>query len=277
MSNAASTEFTVPCKLKMSNDDYHGHPAVGSTSLKRILRSPAHYKFGLENQDEPTPALAFGQACHQAILEPGVFQSSMVVQPIFEGKGSKQAREEWFLENHGKTILTQDQFDDIKGMLRSIANHKTARGLLAGGHAEESYFDQCPDTGIIRKARPDFLKGGKYIIDVKTTSDASFGSFQRDIAKFNYHLSAAYYCDVISKVTGGKFDQFLILAVEKTPPYGVSVYLLDEGTMDAGRYLFKKALKLLKEAKEKNEWPAYPDRITSIAIPHWAFPQEEVV
>lgn len=270
-------EFTVPCKLKMSNDDYHGHPAVGSTSLKRILKSPAHYKYGLENKDEPTPALAFGQACHQAILEPGVFQSKMVVQPIFEGKGSKQAREEWFLENHGKTILTEEQFGHIKGMLRAIANRKTARGLLAGGHAEESYFDQCPDTGIIRKARPDFLKDGRYIIDVKTTSDASLEVFQRDIAKFMYHLSAAYYCDVISKVTGEKFDKFLILAVEKTPPYGVSEYLLDEGTMDAGRYLFKKALKLLKEAKDKNEWPAYPDRITSIAIPHWAFPQEETV
>lgn len=275
MSNAASTEFTVPCKLKMSNDDYHGHPAVGSTSLKNILRSPAHYKYELESPHDPTPALAFGQACHESLLEPDLFSKRVVVRPKFEGEGSRAAREKWHLENGHKTIVTEEQLEHIKGILRSVSKHKTARGLLAGGHSEESYFDQCPETGLIRKVRPDFSRQGHIIVDLKTTIDAEPETFRRDIARYKYHLSGAYYLDVVSAVTGEKFNQFIIIAVEKSPPYGVSVHLLDEGTVDAGRFLYKKALKILKECKEKNEWPAYPDRILNSAIPHYAFPQEE--
>lgn len=268
------SDLNLPCKQFMSNDEYHRHPAVGSTSLKNILRSPAHYKYEIDHPQDPTPALVFGRACHESLLEPDLFSKRVVVKPKFEGEGSRAAREKWHLENGHKTIVTEEQLEHIKGILRSVSKHKTARALLAGGHAEESYFDQCPDTGIVRKARPDFLRQGHIIVDVKTTTDAEPETFRKDIAKYKYHLSAAYYLDVISAVLGERFDQFIIIAVEKSPPYGVSVHLLDEGTVDAGRFLYKKALKILKECKDKNQWPAYPDEILSSSLPHWAWPQE---
>lgn len=274
MTAVKALDFRVPCKLVMTSDEYHSHPAVGSTSLKRILRSPAHYKYALENPEEDTPSLAFGKAAHEAILEPNLFTSNCVVMPKFEGTGSRAAKEQWLLENHGRRILKAEEMADILGMLKAIKEHKSARKLLAGGAAEESYFDQCSETGIVRKVRPDFLRDGHIIVDVKTTTDAEPSEFAKAIARFNYHVSAAYYLDVVSSVIGQKFNQFIIIAVEKTPPFGVSVHLLDEGTIDAGRFLYKKALKILKECKDKNQFPGYPDDILTTSLPSWAWPVE---
>jgi hypothetical protein len=256
-------------------DQYHAHEAVGSSSLKKILRSPAHYKYDLDNPQEPTPAKIFGSHLHEAVLEPSLFVKNTVVMPKFTGTGSQAKKDAWLMENHGKRIVKAEDMADILLMLESVKAHKTARALLAGGASEESYFDVCPETGLVRKARPDFLKDGHIIVDVKTTTDADPKEFEKDVANFGYHISAAYYLDVVGAVLKKKFDQFIIIAIEKTPPFGISIHLLDEDTIQAGRFLYKKALRILKECKEKNHYPGYPDKIRSSRIPQWAFPQEE--
>ncbi len=273
---AEKLQFTVPSRMILSNEEYHAHPAIGSSSIKDILRSPAHFKYARENKDEPTPAMRFGTACHTAILEPKEIKNRIVVKPKFEGTGARTRAEQWALENHGKEIVTAEQMADIFGIIESLKRHKTAMGALAGGRPEESFFDQCPDTGIVRKARPDFLIEGRRIVDVKTTTDASPAEFLKQIARFKYHVSAAYYLDVVSSVTGHNYDEFLIVAVEKTAPYGVAVYQIEPGAIDDGRLLYKKALNTLKECRNKNEWPAYADSVQHIALPPWAYSEAEL-
>lgn len=267
--------FSVPSRVKMTNEAYHLHPAVGSSDLKLILRSPAHYRYEKENPSDPTPAMQFGTACHQALLEPALYEQS-VEMPVFEGKGSRAKKEEFLLANHGKLILKPAQKEAIGGILRAVSSHKTARGLLAGGAAEEAFFWQDQSTGIICKCKPDFLRNGRIVVDPKTTFDAEPTVFAKQIAKLQYHLSGAFYLDGVTAVTGEKHDQFINIAIESEEPHGISVHLLDEATIDAGRFLYKKALKILRECKDKNEWPSYPDQILTTAIPHWAFPAEDV-
>ena len=264
-----------PFKVKMTMTDYHAHEAVGSNSLKRVLRSPAHYKYAIDNPDDPTPAKVFGQHCHEAILEPELFVKNTVVMPKFSGTGSQAKKDAWLMENHGKRIVKAEDMADIMLMIEAVKKNKTAKALLAGGASEESYLDVCPETGLKRKVRPDFLKDGHIIVDVKTTTDANHKEFEKDIANFGYHISAAYYLDVVGSVLGKKFSQSIIIAIEKTPPYGISIHLLDEDTIAAGRFLYKKALRTLAECMAKNQFPGYPDRMLPSRIPQWAFPQEE--
>lgn len=271
---ALQPNFTIPGKTVLTNQEYHANPAVGSSSLKNVLRSPAHYKHKCDNPEDPTPAMELGTAIHEAILEPNLFADA-VVMPTFSGTGSRAAKDQWLLENHGKRILTADNMERIKGILKSVSAHKTARSLLSKGASEESYFATCPDTGIICKARPDFLRDGHIIVDVKSTVDASPAGFAKAVANYHYALSGAFYLDVVSNVMGQNFNQFIILAVEKEPPYAVGVYLLDEGTIDAGRFLYKKALKRLKACRDSGVFPAYADEVQSIALPTWAWPEEE--
>lgn len=261
-------------KLVLTSAEYFAHPAVGSSSLKKVLRSPAHYLYEKENPQEPTPAMNFGTACHTAHLEPNTFQERVAVMPKFEGTGMRAKQEQWRLENHGKTIIKAEELADIYGMLKSVSKHQTARGLLTGGASEESYFSVDPDTGLAIKARPDFLRNGNTIVDLKTTINAEPETFVKSIANFQYHLSAALYLDVVSAVMGQTFTDFVIIAVEKDAPYGVSVHLLDEAAIEEGRKLYKKALKTLAECQKTNTYPAYPDKILSATLPNWAYTSE---
>ena len=269
-------QFEVPCKIVMTSDEYHAHPAVGSSSLKPMLRSPAHYWAQLNAKHEPTPAMELGTAIHEAILEPNLFAANAIVMPKFEGTGSRAAKDQWLMANAGKRVLKQDDYDMIQNILGTIAHNRMVSQLLSGGAAEESYFWQDPDTGIVCKCRPDYLRQGHIIVDVKSTVDASTDGFPTQMARLKYHLSAAMYLDGVSAVLGQKFDQFLILAIEKEPPYAMAVHLLDQGTIDAGRLLYKRALAKLKECRETKHYPAYGEKIITSSLPAWAFPFEEI-
>lgn len=266
--------------------EYLAYPAVGSSALRTIIdRSPAHYLWDLEHPKESTPAQSLGTAIHQAILEPAFFKSEVRVPPIFHGKTQKgepttsmnckevkEQAEAWYLENHGKTILNREDYETVQGILDSLSKHKQASKLLANceGESEESLFWTDPETGIQCKSRPDRRREGHIMIDVKTTMDASYRSFQKDIANYGYHIQAAMYLDAASAVFSQVFDTFIIIAIEKEAPYAVNVFQLDEFAIREGQELYYGALKTLKKCQETKIYPAYGELITPIALPTWA-------
>lgn len=276
----APTTGTFKCTLA----EYLSYPAVGSSALRTLInRSPAHYLYDLEHPKESTPSQLFGTAVHQAILEPKYFKEKMIVKPIFEGftkKGElttnenctevREKTEQWFMQNFDKTILTQEQFETVQGILKSISGHKQAAKLVSSGHAEESLFWTDTETGLQCKARPDFIREGHILVDVKTTLDASYRCFQGDIAKYGYHIQAAMYLDAATAVFNKRFDTFIIIAVEKEAPYAVQCFQLDENIIREGQELYYGALKTLKKCQETGIWPAYGDQLTPIALPSWA-------
>ena len=263
-------EFTVPSKRKMSNSEYHQHPAVGSSDLKLILRSTKHYQYIKENRPEPSPAMRLGTLVHLAMLEPGLFKKFRVM-PDFAGKGSRAEKEAWLIANHGELIVTAEELEAVKGALHSVSEHALAPKLLAGGAAEESLFWQDGGTGIVLKCRPDFIKKGGILVDVKTCQDASLSEFQKAITNYKYHLQAAHYLAGATAVTGTKHEDFIIIAVEKTPPFGVQVFQLDEQTIEKGDELRRRALLRLKAAKDSGIWPAYSEEIVPINLTPWGW------
>jgi hypothetical protein len=270
--------------MKMTMADYLNNPAIGSSALRTLIaKTPAHYKYELENPSEPTAAQLFGTAIHQAILEPKFFAEQLRVEPVFEGKTKsgeittnkncaevREKLERWHIENANKTILTQEQLDQVRGILDAISNHKQAVKLIADGEAEQSLFWKDPETGIDCKARPDFIREGHIIVDVKTTIDASPSYFQSDVAKYGYHIQAAMYLDAATAVFDKVHDTFIIVAVEKDAPYAVNCFQLKPDTIQYGRQLYYGALKLLKECKRTNVWPAYGNEIVPLELPGWA-------
>lgn len=270
-------KFEVPSKIILTSKEYHAHPAIGSTSLKHILRSPAHYKYEKENPSEPTPAMQLGTAIHEAILEPNLFEANSIVMPEFSGTGSRAAKEAWLIENNGKTILKQEDYDNTMRLLDVLKKHPYTKGLLTNGAAEESYFWQDERTGLVCKCRPDYLRDGNIIVDTKTTRDADPHVFPKQIANLKYHVSAAHYLAGVSAVEKQKFSDFILIAIEPKPPFGITIHRLDDATIDAGHGLATKALLTLKECKEKNYYPGYPTQILTTALPNWAWPDEDEV
>ncbi len=257
---------------ELKEDAYHAHKAIGSSQLKTILRSLGHYKFEQEQVRRPTKAMNFGTCFHLAVLEPLRFKTEVVVMPEFRGTGMYAKKDAWLTENHGKLILSTDEMADCMMMLKAISSHNIASSLLVGGVPELSYFWTDKDTGIECKARPDYRRNGGALIDIKTTGDASLDDFSRAVLNYGYHISAAHYLNGVSQVLAQSFEKFIIIAVEKEPPYGVQVFEVDFGTLEKGQELCKRALLKLKVAKDSNRFPFYDEySIVPLNIPAYGF------
>lgn len=262
----------LPAKVVCTPEEYHQHYAVGSSGLRTIIDfSPAHYLYERENPSPSTPAQVFGTAVHQAILEPNKFQESIAIEPEFSGKGSVALRAQWHLENHGRTIMKTEQADQVRGILKALRNHSRAWKYVATGRAEESLFWEDPDTHVVCKARPDFMHDGHVLVDVKTTTNASYWPFQKTIAEYGYHIQAALYLDGATQVFGREFDEFVIVAVEKDAPHGINCFLITEEMLTEGRALYKDALRTLAGCIKSGKFPSYPEALLPAALPSWAY------
>jgi hypothetical protein len=241
------------------------------SSLDKATRSIAHYLYSKENPEQ-TESLTFGAAFHCAILEPEKFESEYVVAPECDRRTTigKKIWADFVFENSGKSIIKAAEMESITAMREMIAAHPVASELLKCGSPEVSYFWKDQGTGLNCKCRADFVCNDNWntVVDLKTTDNASIEEFQRSVGKYRYHVQAAYYLDGISLVEEKKHTNFLIIAVEKNPPYCVAVYDMIQ-TLDAGRAAYERDLETVESYVKANGdcWIGYPQNIQTIKLP----------
>jgi len=238
-------------------DLYHAdRSCVSTTGLKELLRSPAHYRAYLNGECEKnTPAMLFGSAVHDMLLEPKDFLQKYVVSP-FPDRRTKDAQK-FEIANANKRILSQLQAGQLKGISESVSGHPLARKLLTAGCKEQTYVWQDKETGIWLKFRPDCLDLREGIcLDVKKTQDASSKAFARSAVKYSYDLQAAVYLTGLREIYQRDFD-FAFLAVEEAAPHGCAVYAASPEMLQHGLTRMRYALQLLKTCQEKDLWPSY--------------------
>lgn len=179
--------------------------------------------------------------------------------------------EEWQQNNPGRIILSPEQWDQLHAMANAVHSHPAAGALLTGcpGEAEKSVYWNDATTGVLCRCRPDWWRDDNVIVDLKTTEDASPEGFAKSMANYRYDVQAAYYLDGIQKATRKRPKAFVFIAVEKKPPYGVGVYVLDSDSLELGRAQYQHDLRIYAECVRTGEWPGYGDKIQTISLPAW--------
>lgn len=253
--------------IQLSNEDYHANRThVSKSWLDKIERSPAHLKAyldGVEEREE-SPALLFGSMFHTLVLEPDLFDSQYAIAPECDRRTAK-GKEIWqgFLDQSaGKKAINAHDFSVAQKMLDNIQSHTLARKLLTAGKPEQSVLYK-DESGVDCKARADWLREN-FIVDLKTTDDASPKGFAKSIANYRYQVQAVHY------QKGFDLDRFVFVAVEKKPPYAVAVYILDEDAIYNGSETRKRNIDTYAECLVKNQWPGYSEHLTPISLPGWA-------
>ena len=272
----------------LSNERYHGSAGVSSTRIKTLIdRTPAHYLHGMHNPSGSTPATELGSAFHTLTLEPHLAEQEIFVMPELNLR-TKDGREQKakLLEQHeGKAILKPEQFEQAEAMANAARSHETAAILLQDIIAESSvyfwYDSTDPDDGTqyrqMAKVRPDAINPAhRLVIDLNSAEDATYSGFQKAIAKYYYHLSAAMYlqgvnqCAELLQETGCyAYTKFIWIVVESKPPYTVGVYEADPEMLALGRTLLQRAMHQLHRAKSEN-FPGLPAEVRVIELPTWA-------
>ena len=220
---------------------------VSNSRLSAFKRSPLHLIHYLNGNTKQTPAMAFGSAFHAALLEPDHYATEYLTAPEVDrrSKEGKLAYDKFVYEADGKTVITSDDSKRIQRMVDAIRSNAVANELLTNclwfeQNAEWVNMEtSVPMRGIIDAMSSD------YIIDVKTTTDASPGKFIRDAFANYYHRQAAIYLD--SQNQTKRMDYYLI-AIEKDEPHGVCVYQLDAEALDKGHEIY------LDQVTEYRSW-----------------------
>ena len=243
---------------------YHAHPALGSSRLRELLKSPAHFKANLRREAE---ALALGSLVHTLVLEPHAFSERYLVVPKINGSTKAGKAQKAALANETRTVVNGEVMAEASACATSIMSHRVYQ-QIRDAQVEHTVFWTDEETGIECKARFDVV--GPWLVDLKTTRDASPKGFQRGIATYGYHIQAAHY--MAGAIANGMDPRgFLFACVETSPPYLPAGYLMGNPTLEQGERERREALLTYAKCLRDDRWPGYnDDRIEVIDLPSWA-------
>ena len=237
----------------MTNQEYHNRPEISNSDLSLIKKSPYHFK-NKNKFKQNTDAFTFGSALHTLVLERKIFDKEYIVQDFNKRKKEDKEKYQEILSQDIKILNTQE-YDILKTMSDKILNNDICKQFLSGGAAEESYFGKLENVAV--KCRPDYYnKEEGILIDLKTTLDASSSGFMLSAAKFNYHIQASFYIDIMRGL-GYKVKDFLFIAIEKKDPFLIGLYTYSIESLDRGREQYKQLLDIYKWCKKNNNFYEY--------------------
>ena len=253
------------------NEQYHHGPLkylISSSDLKNFARSPAHYREAKQNPEPSTPAMTFGSAFHSIVMG---FPDEVTVAPTINRrtKAGKAEYSAFLAASAGKYVVSQAEMNAIEGMCEAVSHHKFARSLSETPHREITGIFADRGTDLWCKIRPDLIDLDRLIIsDFKSCVDASEAKFTRTIFDYKYNWSAAWYKHGAEMITDQRFA-FVIIAVEKTPPYGVNCFnIAGRAIRVAIDHIFEMTGEI-SDCFRKNQWPSYPQYLIDPDMPGW--------
>jgi hypothetical protein len=277
-------------------DDYHGNPdllpgpSLSSSGAKTILDwSPFHFWASSPlNPDRPEedekPHFAVGRAAHDVLLLEDRWADFYHVLP--EGYSAAHTKK-WAAEiceheaarEAGKTVLRHQDAEIVTRVAAALRANPVAMNALRNGVPEVTLAWQDAETGAWLRARPDFLPNSvvrgaalRAVPDLKFMSPTYCKprGFQKAIADFGYHISAAFYAEGIAQVYGKPPTNWLHIVAEKDFPFTVSLYELPAEDIERGAFLMRKAVRTFADCLAADRWPSWADEPQSIGLPHWS-------
>lgn len=257
----------------LSYAEYRAREAFSYSTAKAILNSPNKWALGIEKPR--TQALDFGSLAHDLILSPAELDKKYLFAEFekldLRLKECKEAKAQ--ADAQGLIVIDKATLDLANS---AISANKAIldKYIDLQGDCEVSFFDKI--DGVDCKCRADFVcHDENLIIDLKFVRDASAHGFSKACVDFGYHIQNALYCDIVGA------DRFLFIAIEKEYPFLCGIYELSVESIDLGRDLYHRALKIYQN-QDKFATQCYKgvdlefgisNEIQKITLPTYAFYQ----
>jgi len=285
--NAVALE---PGIYELTDEEYFG-PELASTTLsstgaRELLKpgGPARFRHAIDNGTlEVKREFDLGHAVHTLVL--GAGPEPVVV--IGTGKDPESWRTDAdkakvaALRADGKVPLRAADMVAAYAMADAVKVHPLAAKLLRDGKPERTLIWRDPATGVMCRAKADWLRKDG-IVDLKTCESAAPDALSKAAHNYGYAIQAPFYLRGLRSESWrfmspyGPVEPFFVhIAVEKTPPYLVHVNQLTERAMAWGERQVSQALEIFRDCTAAGEWPGYPtDEITDIDLPAWVRTEE---
>lgn len=247
---------------------YHSRPELSSTGARRLLESPAKFRYLQDHPEPPKPVFDVGSCVHAKVLGVGA-PITVIPTEYLASNGAVSTKDaKAFIEGArgaGKIPVKQAVADEVNAMSEAILARPFARMLLEQeGVAEASMFASDPDTGVDLRARFDYL--ATIGVDLKTGRDASKWGFERAVATHGYDVQQEHYRHIRRLIQGGP-GRFVFVVVEKEPPFLCAEYQLDIEFVEIGAAKAKRAREIYAECVATDTWAGYPDEPQLLSPP----------
>lgn len=273
---------TAPCMISdLPLDTYHERaagkyaplcdgPSISSSGLRTIFnKSPAHYwaesPMNPEGEDRTETAfLIKGRAAHHLLVGQANFAREFIIKPDtytddkgVEKKWTRAANicKGWedAATQSGKTILTSEMVNDIKGMAISLGKHPLVQAGILRGLIERSIVFKDRETGIWVRVRPDAIPtdSGDYA-DIKTGRDVGEGA-DRSMREYRYDMQAGLVRWACREV-GMPFASFADVFVESSAPHCVDVITIASQDLDEAEADCRTALRTFAHCLKTGDW-----------------------
>lgn len=277
--------------VDIDNDAYHAGPGVSKSHLDLIAKkSPLHYWDRYINPDrepeEKTVPMIFGQATHFAILQPNLFETRVVrgLGHARRSNADKQVWKEFEEENVGNYIVSDDTYDNIRYIRDAVWDDPACAGLLSAIIPEQSVYAMrtiTDEEGVelvdqhgdplqgLTKAQLDGLSGWDYILDLKSTEDASETAFMKSMANYRYDVQQAWYQSVMDNAFGRHPDHFFFLCFEKVRPFATGIYGISKTDILMANQACQRDFSKIERCRRDNHWPTYSSKPKTLSLPGW--------
>jgi hypothetical protein len=276
MTELTITEPTILYDL--DENEYHSQRSSLSASGAKWLAPPspcpAKFRWAMDNP-RTSDAFDLGHVAHRLVLGKG---NEFEVLLDEDGEPYRDRRTkacqalDASIRDSGKVPILAADHDQAMAMALAVKTDPLAGPLFTDGDAEVSMFWPDAETGVVRRARLDWLrkpqKGKRLLIgDLKTARSADPYVFGKSAADFGYAISAANYVDGAIACGLDTDPAFLFAIVEKAEPYVVTVLQAPDDVIDLGRALMRSALRLFAQCSAADDWPGYLQTIGDLELP----------
>lgn len=257
-----------------ADPSYRKDPGHAQSSVKHILKSPAHYQAEKKKKIAPTLTMQIGTGAHCLTLEgKEQFEKDFVLKPDGLSLATREGKA-WKEENKSKTILSQtDQYqswDAVHGMAAALQE----LDWFDPSQADYRKFNEVSlywrSEGLDCKARIDRLllsDTHATILDVKSTDGVKMEDFRKKvIGDFNYMFQAAWYTDGVEQYYKLPTN-FIFVAIERTPPYQIGIFDISDEMIDEGFRQIRHARRLLKHCLQTKDWGRPPIVSGTLELP----------
>lgn len=261
----------------MSENEYGQLEGIRASWVKTLARStPAHLEVSMREREE-SDALRVGSALHDSVLLPEVFSKRWVSMPKLDrrtkdGKAMYEALVESAALNQ-QQLLTEQEAEMVHCVTSSVFRTNAAQLLTMCRERELVVTGEI--AGVPCKARIDAcdLHTG-LVVDIKTTVSAAPRAFTRSVVEYGYLMQMAFYRELLQQngAGAGALDATAVLvACEKTAPYGVALYEVRSDDMDRVMPAIELLVQRIARCMEMNDWPCYSPLVQPLQLPEWAF------
>ena len=262
-----------------SMSEYHALKALSASGIVALVEECA-WKFWQASPWNPAfvPETAnhfdIGTAAHLAILEPEQYDARVVeiYTPNYKTKIAQELRDGAYAA--GKVPILSKEKTMIEAMATAL--WELAGLYFTGGEAEVSLTWDW--DGVPCKARPDYLIRPNVIVDLKTTTTVNPRAIARKAFSEGWNVRAVWYKEATYATTPEEHKfalpalpmRYLFVVVEVKPPHLVQIFEMDGRAEAWAQQQIRRGLRLFKECRAKDDWPAYGTGVQTLSLPSYA-------